>query len=157
MTLTARDVMTTQVVTLTPTLRLSRAAEILANAGISAAPVLDAANHLVGMCSEGDLMHGTQLVPGGTRSWWLDVLAEGENLSPEFLAYVRGDDRTVADVMQPNVVGVSETTTLPEIAAILDRHHFKRVPILREGHLVGIVSRADLVRALAKDSQALLF
>jgi CBS domain-containing protein len=155
MSLVARDVMTREVVGLAPGLSVPKAAAILSAKGISAAPVLDEAGHVVGMCSEGDLMHQTGALRGGGRSWWLDILSEGEDLSPEFLAYVRTDKRSVADVMHRGVISADEDMSLPDLAALLDGNHVKRVPILREGKLVGIVSRADLIRAMASDPGAL--
>ena len=72
----------------------------------------------------------------------------GEQLAPGFLGYVRSGDRQVRDLMTQDVITVEEDTPLPEVARLLEEHRIKRVPVLRQGKVVGIVSRADLVRAL---------
>ena len=81
------------------------------------------------------------------------MLAEGGDLAPEFLAYVRSGDRLLQDLMTREVVTVEEETLLPEIARLLEEYRIKRVPVLRQGRVVGIVSRADLVRALAHEEE----
>ena len=78
------------------------------------------------------------------------MLSEGEDLATEFLNYLRAADRPVSDVMVSPVVTVSENTSVQTIAEILQKQHIKRVPVLRDGRLVGIVSRADLIRALSQ-------
>jgi CBS domain-containing protein len=77
------------------------------------------------------------------------MLAEGESLAPDFLQYVSLDQHIAANLMTKNVIAAVESTTIPEIADLLMKNRIKRVPILRDGHVVGIVSRADIVRALA--------
>ena len=79
------------------------------------------------------------------------MLAEGETLATEFLDYLRAADRPVCEVMRTPVVTVAEDTPIRVIAAILQEHGIKRVPVLRDGRVVGIVSRADLVRRSRKD------
>jgi CBS domain-containing protein len=78
------------------------------------------------------------------------MLAEGTELAPEFLDYVRLDKRRARDLMTRDVITATEGTSTAELADMLSRHRIKRVPILRDGKLVGIVSRADLVRVLAR-------
>jgi hypothetical protein len=109
---------------------------------------------LVGIVSEGDLLHrvetGTERRPerltGRRRSWWLDTIASDQDLARD---YVESHGRTVKDVMTPDVISVTDTTELAEIAMLLETKRIKRVPVMRDGKLVGIVSRANLVRALA--------
>jgi CBS domain-containing protein len=84
------------------------------------------------------------------RAWWLELLAEGTQLAPAFLDYIKLDRRRAQDLMVAPVVTVPETATLPEIADLLAQRHIKRVPVLRGDRLVGIVSRADVVGALAR-------
>src|SRR5215469_3913724 len=85
------------------------------------------------------------------RDWWLTLLAEGEELNPEFLASLRTPVTHARDVMTSPVITVGEDEDIRGIARLLIEHHIKRVPVLRDGRIVGIVSRADLVRALAAD------
>jgi CBS domain-containing protein len=148
--MTASEVMTRDVLSVALETPRRKVAKLLLERGISAAPVVDAHGSVVGMVSENDLL-GREVerrVP--RREWWLEMLAEGENLAPEFLDYLRATDGPVRDVMVSPVVTVSEDTPVEAIADILQRHHIKRVPVLRDGRMVGIVSRADLVRALSQ-------
>jgi CBS domain-containing protein len=150
----AMDVMTTEVITVDPDTSVQALARLLSERGISGAPVVDSENRLVGIVSEGDLLHrvetGTERRPerltGRRRSWWLDTIASDQDLARD---YVKSHGRTVKDVMIPDVISVTDTTELAEIAMLLETKRIKRVPVMRDGKLVGIVSRANLVRALA--------
>jgi hypothetical protein len=112
---------------------------------------------VVGVVSEGDLLHrvetGTEQRTGHRRSWWLDTIASDREFAGD---YVKSHGRAVKDVMTRDVVSVSNTTELADIAILLETKRIKRVPVVRDGKLVGIVSRANLVRALAtaKSAQA---
>jgi CBS domain-containing protein len=103
----------------------------------------------LGIVSEGDLMAPFSRMTMARRAWWLEMLAEGERLAPEFLNYVSVDHHAAADLMTKNVITAEETTPIPAIADLLMLHKIKRVPILREGRVVGIVSRADIMRAIS--------
>jgi CBS domain-containing protein len=146
----AADVMTTEVVTVGPDTSVQAVAKLLSERGISGVPVVDTADRLIGIVSEGDLLHrveiGTERPIGRRRSWWLDRVASDEDLARD---YVKSHGRTAKDVMTQEVVSVTETTDLAEVAMLLETKRIKRVPVLRDGKLVGIVSRANLVRALA--------
>lgn len=149
----AMDVMTTNVITVAPETSVQEVARILSERGISGVPVVDSDNRLVGIVSEGDLLHrvetGTDRRPdrtGRRRSWWLDTIGRDEELARD---YVKSHGRTVRDVMTGEVISVSDTTELAEIATLLETKRIKRVPVVKDGKLVGIVSRANLVRALA--------
>jgi CBS domain-containing protein len=87
---------------------------------------------------------------GSRRGWWLGLFAEGENLSQEFQDYIRRDTRTAKDLMVRHVITAGEIATLPELAELMASHRVKHIPILRDGKVVGIVSRADLITALAR-------
>ena len=145
----AMDVMTTDVITVDPDMTVQDFAKLLAERGISGAPVVDASGRLVGIVSEGDLLHRAEI---GTarrhrerrRSWWLDHYSS--DLARE---YVKAHGRTVKDTMTRDVVTVTEDTDLGEVAALLEAKRIKRVPVTRDGKVVGIISRANLVRALA--------
>ncbi|TCK32450.1 BON domain-containing protein [Paraburkholderia sp. BL8N3] len=144
----ARDVMTSNVVSVPPETTVSELARMLAQRRISAAPVVDQDEHVIGMISEGDLLQrreiGTERRPG-RRSWWLDMLATDAGAAD----YIKSHALTVGEIMSREPVCVKEDTSLAEIAAVLESHHIKRVPVLRDGRLVGIVSRSNLVQALA--------
>jgi len=142
----ARDLMTTDVTVVPPDMPARKIAMILLDRGISAVPVVDAAGAPIGMVSEGDLMGRREDARGQRREWWLTLLAEGEALNPEFLAHLRSMEFTAKDVMSTPVVTVSESTEAAEIAELLSSYRIKRVPVVRDGKIVGIVSRADLVR-----------
>src|SRR3954447_15238922 len=139
--------MSHQPVTAGPTMSVREVARLLLDHRISAVPVVDASGALLGIVSEGDLVRRGEVVRDERQSWWLQMIAEGADLAPEFLAYVRAGDRSVRDLMTREVVAVEEETPLPEVARLLEERRIKRVPVLREGRVVGIVSRADLVRA----------
>ena len=155
----AMDVMTTNVITVSPDTSVQEVAKILSERSISGVPVVDAQNRLVGIVSEGDLLHrvetGTERRKeeraGRRRSWWLDAIVSDRELARD---YVRSHGRTVRDIMTRDVVSVSDTTELADIATLLETKRIKRVPVVRDGKLVGIVSRANLVRALATTKSA---
>jgi CBS domain-containing protein len=148
------DVMTTDVITVDPDTTVQDVAKLLAERGISGAPVVDRSGRLVGIVSEGDLLHRAEI---GTarrhrerrRSWWLDHFA-----SEAARDYVKSHGRTVRDIMTPDVASVAEDTDLAEVAALLEARRIKRVPVLRDGKIVGIISRANLVRALGASKGA---
>jgi CBS domain-containing protein len=141
----AQDVMTTKVVAVAPDTPVTEIAKLLLERRISAVPVISDDRKLLGIVSEGDLIHGLGQ-EGAKRSWWLDLLASPQTKAE---AYLKGQGRLAWDVMTRSVTSVTPDTPLPEIARLLEAHRIKRVPVLRDGELVGIVSRADLLRAFA--------
>jgi CBS domain-containing protein len=145
----AHDVMTDAVVSVRPDTPTSQVAQLLLDNGISAVPVVDSDGAPVGMVSEGDLIGRDEAARAARRDWWLALLAEGEQLSADFLASVRDPKRTARDIMSAPVVTVGEETEVGEIARLLAAYRIKRVPVVRDGRITGIVSRADLLRALA--------
>jgi CBS domain-containing protein len=144
----ATDVMTTDVITVDPNKTIQDLATLLAERGISGAPVVDASGRLVGIVSEGDLLHRAEI---GTarrhrvrrRSWWLDHYADEAARE-----YVKDHGRTVSDIMSRDVATVTEETDLADVAALLEAKRIKRVPVMRDGKVVGIISRANIVRAV---------
>jgi CBS domain-containing protein len=141
----ARQVMTRSVQTIAADTSVYDAAKVLLNAGVSAAPVVDADGKMLGIVSEADLMHRSEIgtVPG--KSWLQRLLADDVANARD---YIRAHSHRVADVMTKDVVTADEQASLGEVAALMQRHHIKRVPILREGRLVGIVSRTNLLQGL---------
>jgi CBS-domain-containing membrane protein len=149
----ARDVMVSPVITAKPDASVKEVAQILLKNQISAVPVVDDAYKLVGIVSEGDLMRRADLGTERHRSWWLAALfAEEETLAAE---YVKAHGQKVADVMSKRVVTAAPDAELNHIASLLEKHSIKRVPIVENGALVGIVSRANLIQALAADRKGL--
>lgn len=144
----AFQIMTRNVVSVKPDDETPAIAAVLAKHGISAVPVVDDDGKLLGIVSEGDLMRPFSSKTMAQRAWWLELLAEGERLAPEFLDYISVDHRTASELMTKNVITAEETTPIPKIADLLLLHNIKRVPILKKGRLVGIVSRADIVRTI---------
>jgi len=142
----AADIMTTRVITVLPDTSVRETARILHANRISAVPVVDAEGAILGMLSEGDLVRRTKAGPDGGGSWWLSLLADRGALAPG-----AGGSRylTAGEVMTREVIRVRETTSVEEVATLLERHRIKRVPVERDGKLVGIVSRANLIHGLA--------
>ena len=144
----ASDVMTTEIISTTADAAVRDVARGLLAHGISAMPVLNADGMPIGMISEGDLASRDELARMAGRDWWLKLVADDDAPDAGFLASLRAPDRTAGDVMSAPVVTVGENTELTEIARLLTQHHIKRVPVVRQGRIVGIVSRADLLRSL---------
>jgi CBS-domain-containing membrane protein len=142
----AADVMTSDVITVGEDAWVQEAAKLMAGHGISAVPVVDRERRVVGMVSEGDLLHRAETGTERRRSWWLEIVAATNQLAGE---YVKSHSGSVKDVMTRDVISVTEETAVADIAILLETNRIKRVPVLRDSRLVGIVSRANLVRALA--------
>lgn len=142
-----RDVMTTRVITVRPETPAGEIAKLLVENRISGVPVVDEENRVLGIVSEGDLIRRLEDTDDGRRrSWWLELLASPERRAED---YVRAHGRLARDIMTDIVTTIDEGATLGEAARLLEEKHIKRLPVVREGKLVGIVSRADLLRALA--------
>jgi CBS domain-containing protein len=143
----ALDIMTRRVITVNPETPVREAARVFAENHISGAPVVDDEGRLLGMITEGDLLHrsetGTQ---ARRRSWWLEFFSSTRDLAA---TYIKENARLVKDVMTVEVIYVKETTPVSEVADLMERHRIKRVPVLYDGELLGIVSRANLAKALA--------
>lgn len=146
--LTAADVMTRTVVTVPPDASVPAVAKLLASHHISAVPVVDAGGVPIGIVSEGDLVTWPDQ-PSERQTWWLDMLGDGFTQAPEFLDFVRFGREKIKTVMKSPVIAVGETTPLHEIARLLVQHNIKRVVVVKNDKLAGIVSRADLIRAMA--------
>lgn len=148
----AADVMTRDVVTVRPDTTVKEIAETLLAKGISGVPVVDAGGALVGIVSEGDLIHRVENDTERRRSWWLRLFADSESLAQEF---VKSHGREAGDVMTRRVVTVKPDTPLGEISALLEKHQIKRVPVVDRDKVVGIISRSNLLKALLRLSAAL--
>jgi CBS domain-containing protein len=142
----ARDVMVAPVITVKPSTTVKEVAELFLEKRISAAPVIDSQEKLVGIVSEGDLLHRVEAGTERHRSWWLEGFIGNDTLATE---YVKAHGRKVSDVMTRKVITASPQTPLHEVATLMEKNAIKRVPILENGQLVGIVSRANLIQAVA--------
>jgi len=143
----ARDVMTLGVYTVKPTTSVKDVARLFMQRRISAVPVVDDQGKIIGIVSEGDLLHRSEISTQRRHPWWLDLMVRDEVLDAE--EYIKAHAKQVADIMTRNVITAETDTPLQEIAEILAKYTIKRVPIVRDGRLVGIVSRANLVQAIA--------
>lgn len=142
----ARDIMTPHVVTVTPNTTVKELAETLAARGISAVPVVGPKGELVGIVSEGDLVRRSELHTARTRSWWLNLFTSEYASAQDF---IKTHAVRVADIMTRDVITVGPDAPLSEVARLLEKHTIKRVPVVSNRQLVGIISRANLVQALA--------
>jgi CBS domain-containing protein len=142
----ALDVMVRDVVTVRPDTDVAEAIKLMAQHDVSALPVLDAAGNLAGMLSEADLIHRVEIGTEKHRPWWVEAVTGASTLATDF---AKSHGKKVAEVMTDGVISVAEETPLSEIAAIFERKRIKRVPVVKDGKLVGIVSRSNLIQALA--------
>jgi len=137
--------MTTSVVTVSPETDIAEAVKLMLERQISGVPVIDDSGRLIGILTEGDLMRRAELVTG-QQSWWINPISSPEQ---EAKAYVKAHGLKVKDVMTKEVVTITEQEPLDRIAMVFEERGIKRTPVLRSGKVVGIVSRANLLRSLA--------
>ncbi len=142
----ARDIMSAGVLSIKPTTQVSEIAKLLNDHRISAVPVLDEHQRLLGIVSEGDLLRRQELGTERRRSWWLTMLSDMEQRASD---YAKSHAKLAKDIMTTNVITVKEDTSAQAVADLLERHHIKRVPVLRDDKVIGIVSRANLIQGLA--------
>jgi CBS domain-containing protein len=142
----ASDVMTRSVISVAPDATVAQAVELMLERGISGLFVVDAAGTLAGVVTEGDLLRRDELGTQRRRPWWLRLIASPGRQAADF---TRTHGRKVADVMTRDVISVDADAELEEIVALMEEHRIKRVPVLQGDRVVGVVSRADLLRALS--------
>lgn len=142
----ARDIMSVNVATVSAASTVAEAARLLLQRHISGAPVVDEAGRLVGIVSEGDFLRRPEIAGDARPSWWLQLF---RTETEQARAYMKAHSRRVEDVMTRHVATVREDADIAEIARLMETKRIKRVPVVRDGRIVGIVSRADLLRALA--------
>lgn len=141
----ARDLMTPDVVTVAPNTPVMGVARLLAERHISGVPVTDADRKILGVVTEGDLIKQVSGRSDESPGFFKSLFADPARMAEQ---YVKSHGRTAADVMTPNPMTVTEDTPAGNIAEMLDKEHIRRVFVTRDGRLVGVVSRADLLRAL---------
>jgi CBS domain-containing protein len=142
----AGDVMTRNVITVTPETTVPDLVTILLSRNISGVPVVDADGRLVGVVTEGDLIRRSEIGTERKRGGWLGFFTATVTMAQD---YVRSHATKVADLMTPDVVAVGRDTPLAEIADLMEERHVRRLPVVADGRVVGIVSRANLLRAWA--------
>ena len=142
----ASDVMVHDIVTIGPEEDVSKAVKLLVDHDISALPVVDDERRVIGILSEADLLHRDKIGTEQHRAWWLEAVTPASVLA---LDYAKSHGRKVAEVMSEDIISADENTPLSDLANILEKNRIKRVPILKDGKLVGIVSRSNLIQALA--------
>ncbi|MGE3873952.1 MAG: CBS domain-containing protein [Parvibaculaceae bacterium] len=142
----AVDVMVRDIVTVDPEADVKEAARLLVDHDISALPVVNKGGELVGIISEADLVHRAEIDTIRQRPWWLEALMPAFTLAADF---AKSHGKRVEELMSTHVISASEQSSLSEIASLLERHRIKRVPIVKDGKVIGIVSRNNLVQALA--------
>lgn len=138
------DVMSRGVRTVFATDGIHVAIRLMLQGGYSGLPVVDSKDRLIGILTEGDLLRRAEL---GTARWhpdWLNFLLGPSRLARE---YTDSHAQQVDEVMSIEVIAVDESTPLPEAVGLMEQHHVKRLPVLRKGKVVGMLSRADLLRA----------
>ncbi|MGI9435054.1 MAG: CBS domain-containing protein [Geminicoccaceae bacterium] len=142
----AADLMTRDVLTVEPDMPVSDVAQLILKHKVTALPVVDEEGRLLGIVSEGDLVRCSKANRGAHRSWWLNLMTGSG--SAEMNLAGQGD-RPIGDVMSKDVLLASERESLPRLIELLSRRRIKRLPIVKDGKLVGIVSRVDVLRFLA--------
>lgn len=143
----AKDIMTRQVITVRPDTPVAEIATLLLQRHISAVPVVDENEKMIGIVSEGDLVVRSDIGTGEHRhSWWLRLLNDNASLAGD---YLKTHGKTAGDVMTRNVISVAEDTSVGEIARLMEQNHIKRVPVVQDGRIVGLVSRANIIRQIA--------
>lgn len=149
----ARDVMTTDIRTVGPDATIDAAIAIMAERRVTGVPVVGDDGRLVGILTEGDLLRRVETDTGDhMRPLFLDLLI---GTGREASDYVRTHSRRVSDLMSAHVLWVAEDDPLSDVVRLMERRHIRRVPVLRDGRLVGIVSRSDLIAALGRKLAAI--
>lgn len=141
----ASDVMTRAMITISPDATVHDAAQLMLSRGISGLLVVDGKGDLAGVVTEGDLLRRDEIGTETERSRWLRLLVSPSRQAADF---VRAHGRHVRDVMTTDVVSIAHDETLEAVVALMEKNRIKRVPVTRDGRVVGILSRSDLLRAL---------
>jgi CBS domain-containing protein len=142
----AGDIMTRNVITIDADSTIAQAAQRMLDHRISGMPVVDDTGRVIGIISEGDLLHRAETGTQRRTSWWLGLVAGSSARAENF---TREHGRTVRDVMSSNVISVNENADLSEVVHLMEGRRIKRVPVLSDRQVVGIISRANLMRVLA--------
>ncbi|CCB67248.1 MULTISPECIES: CBS domain-containing protein [unclassified Hyphomicrobium] len=142
----ASDVMTTKVISIRPDATLSEMIKKMLDHRISGLPVVSEDGKLVGVVTEGDCLRRAETGTEVKRSFWRDMLTGSETLANE---YIRTHGRKVSEVMTRDPISVSPDTELSEVIHVMEKNRIKRVPVVKDGAVVGILSRANLLQTLS--------
>ena len=143
----ARDIMTRDVTTVSPDTSVRDVVALMMEKHVSGVPVLTDNGKIIGMISQSDLLHRAEVGTERRHKWWFRTFADFDALARE---YAKAHGLKAHDIMSRYVVSVHDDAELRDVADILDSHRIKRVPVVQEGCLVGIITRGDLVRALSQ-------
>jgi len=146
----AKDIMTHNVATIAPDVSVQEIAELMLSRRVSGVPVVDGHGHLIGIVSEGDLLRRAELATETQHSWLADLFLPAETARD----YVTSHGRRVGDVMTRKVITIEADTPLDTVVRLMEHHRIKRFPVVDGSRVLGIVTRADLLRALAKNLPA---
>jgi CBS domain-containing protein len=146
------EVMTRDVIVVRPQTTVRDIAALMVQSRISGVPVVDGEGRLVGVLSETDLLHRAETGTEKRHKWWLGALIDEDQLAREYAA---AHARRAEDIMTKQVVTVDPDADLAFVADLLDRRKLKRVPVVKDGRVVGIITRGDMVRALVMSQSAL--
>jgi CBS domain-containing protein len=145
MTMQVKEVMTRNVISIEAGASILKAARLMLQNHVSGLPVVDKEGKLIGIVTEGDFLRRSELGTQRRHPRWLQFIVGPGRLADE---YVHASGRKVEEVMTPGPYTVTEDDSLEQLVELMQRRHIKRLPVMREGRLVGIVSRANLMHAL---------
>jgi CBS domain-containing protein len=143
----AHEVMTRDVTTVKDDTTVHDIAALMMEKHISGVPVLGDNGRIVGIVSQSDLLHRAELGTERRHKWWFKVFNDSDAAARE---YAKAHGLRARDIMSRYVIVVNDDAELTDVADILERHGIKRVPVVHDGRLIGIISRGDLVRALSQ-------
>lgn len=146
----ASELMSTNLAIVPPETPIAAIAELLATRGISAVPIVDEQGKPLGIVTEADLIRRLAEQPRGQLTWFLDMF---RGPKPQVQRFAKAHGKTARDVMTQNLITVPETATAEEIACLMEKHGIRRVPVVKDGKMVGLVSRADLLRAILRSQE----
>jgi CBS domain-containing protein len=139
------DVMTRNVISIAPEATVEDAVRLMLEHRISGLFVVDPGGDLIGVVTEGDLLRRDELGTERDRPWWLRLLVSPARQAADF---TRAHGRHARDVMTVDIVSVAHDATLDSVVAAMEQHRIKRLPVTRDGQVIGVVSRSDVMRAL---------
>jgi len=145
----ASEIMTRDVTTVLPSASVREAAKLMVDRRLSGLPVVTSDGRLVGMLTASDLLHRVETGTERRSSWFTSFFSDPDDMARQ---YAKAHGLKAHEVMSRHVISVRDDADLSEVADVLDRNRLKRVPVVRDGSLVGIVSRSDLVRVLSEAS-----
>jgi CBS domain-containing protein len=148
----AKDIMSSPAIYVMEETPVREIARVLLQKEISAVPVINTAGRLVGIVSEGDLI-GRRASDDSRRSWWLDLLEAGPRTSDTIRGYLEANGLRAKDVMTKDVITVQPDEPITRVAELLSSYNIKRFPVVSSGQMLGVVSRADVLRYVSKIGQ----